>query len=75
MKAMFYGDTIFSLELPQFLELMVVKTDSDEKPSQMANTTKTAFLETGAKIEVPLFVEAGDIVKVDTATNEFIQRI
>ncbi len=75
MKAMFYGDTIFSVELPQFLELMVVKTDTDDRVSQMANSTKTAFLETGAKIEVPLFVESGDIVKVDTTTNEFIQRI
>ena len=41
----------------------------------MSNATKTAILETGAKIEVPLFVESGDIVKVDTQTNEYIQRV
>jgi len=75
VKAMFYGDTIFSLELPQFLELMIVKTESDEGAMPSAGTTKAAYLETGAKIDVPLFVETGDIVKVDTAANEFVQRV
>lgn len=75
LKAMFYGESIFSVELPQFLEIMVVKTESDQDPVQMAGTTKTAVLETGAKVEVPLFVESGDIVKVDTQTGEFVQRV
>jgi len=75
ITAMFYGDTIFSVELPQFLELMVVKTETSEKSAHMANATKTAFLETGAQIEVPLFIESGDILKVDTAANEYIQRV
>lgn len=75
IKAVFYGDTIFSVELPQFLELMVVKTEPSESASSAANATKTAILETGAKIEVPMFVESGDIIKVDTHTNEYIQRV
>ena len=75
VKAMFYGDSIFSVELPQFLELMVVKTEAGEAAVNVANATKVAVLETGAKIEVPLFVESGDIVKVDTHTNEYIQRV
>lgn len=76
IKAMFYGDSIFSVELPQFLELMVVKVEMQAaNKMHVANTTKTAFLETGAKIEVPLFVETGDIIKVDTQTNEYIQRV
>lgn len=75
LKAMFYGDSIFSVELPQFLEVMVVKTESGHAASHVANATKVAILETGAKIEVPLFVESGDIVKVDTQTNEYIQRV
>ena len=75
LKAMFYGDSIFSVELPQFLELMVVKTESSEKAAHVANSVKTAILETGAKIEVPLFIESGDIVKVDTQTSEYIQRV
>ena len=75
VRALFYGNSIFSVELPQFLELMVIKTTSMEDKLSVANTTKTAILETGAKIEVPLFVEVGDIIKVDTNLNEFIQRL
>lgn len=75
VKAVFYGETIFSIELPQFLELMVVKTDAIESNSHVSNANKLAILETGAKVEVPMFVESGDIVKVDTQTNEYIQRV
>jgi elongation factor P len=75
IKSMFYGDSIFSVELPQFLELMVVKTELLEAASHVANADKLAILETGAKIEVPMFIESGDIVKVDTLTNEYIQRV
>lgn len=73
LKALFYGDSIFSVELPQFLELMVAKADEGEVSPSAAS--KQVILETGAKIEVPLFVETGDIIKVDTMTNEFIQRV
>jgi elongation factor P len=74
LKAFFYGDTIFAVELPQFLELMVAKTLTDED-SDIANGAKIAILETGAKIEVPPFIETGDIIKVDTKTDEYIQRV
>lgn len=73
VKAMFYGNAIFSVELPQFLELMVVKTETSE--NSVGAAAKTALLETGAKIEVPLFVESGDIIKVDTQTSDYIQRV
>jgi elongation factor P len=75
LKASFYGDTIFSVELPQFLELMVVKTDHPDSKSSATNSSKQAMLETGAKIEVPPFIEAGDVIKVDTKTDEYIQRV
>ncbi|MBA3603042.1 MAG: elongation factor P [Parachlamydiaceae bacterium] len=71
IKASFYGDTIFSVELPQFLELMVAKIDG----GAVVNGTKIAVLETGAKIEVPSFIEVGDIVKIDTRTDEYVQRM
>lgn len=74
LKAFFYGDTIFAIELPQFLELMVAKTQTDGEGSS-ASGTKMAILETGAKIEVPPFIETGDIIKVDTKTEEYIQRV
>lgn len=72
VKAMFYGETIFAVELPQFLEIMVVKTEGAESAEQ---ATKRAVLETGAKLDVPLFIESGDVIKVDTQTNEYIQRV
>ena len=75
LKAMFYGDSIFSVELPQFLELIVVKTEESQTAAHVANATKIAVLETGAKVEVPMFVETGDIIKVDTQTNEYVQRV
>lgn len=75
LKAMFYGDSIFSVELPQFLELIVVKTEDSQSAAHVANATKLAVLETGAKVEVPMFIEAGDIIKVDTQTNEYVQRV
>ena len=75
VKATFYGDTVFSVELPQFLELSVLKTEASQAKVAVSGGTKTALLETGAKIEVPLFIEAGDIIKVDTHAGEYIQRI
>jgi elongation factor P len=74
VKAMFYGETIFAVELPQFLEIMVVKTE-DGSTGPNAGSTKKAVLETGAKLDVPLFVESGDVIKVDTQTNDYVQRV
>ena len=73
IKAAFYGGQIFSVELPQYLELMVVGVDGEE--SRGSTSSKVAQLETGAKIEVPPFIEVGDIIKVDTKTDEYIQRV
>lgn len=75
LKASCFGDTIFSVELPQFLELMVAKTDDLDGMAPVSSSTKIAQLETGAKIDVPLFIEPGDVVKVDTHLGEFIQRV
>ena len=74
IKAMFYGDQIFSVELPQFLEIMVAKVD-DIDQKNFSGTTKFATLETGAKVEVPLFIESGDVIKVDTISVEYVQRV
>lgn len=74
IKAMFYGEQIFSVELPQFLEIMVAKVD-DIDQKNFSGTTKFATLETGAKIEVPLFIESGDVIKVDTTSCEYVQRV
>lgn len=75
VKALFYGDSIYSIELPQFLELMVLKADSVESSMHMSEATKKITLETGAEIDAPLYIESGDIIKVDPTAKEFIQRI
>lgn len=75
VKAVFYGNTIFSIELSQFLELMVVKIEEGHSAAHLANATRIAVLETGARIEVPMFIEVGDVIKVDTQTREYIQRV
>jgi elongation factor P len=73
MNASFSGEMVYSIELPQFLELMVAEIQEGEESS--ANGTKNAILETGAKVKVPPFIEVGDIIKVDTKSFEYIQRV
>lgn len=75
VTAAFYGDSVFSIELPQFLEVMVSATEGDQELSPLSNVAKIAVLETGAKVEVPPFIESGDIIKLDTKTNEYVQRV
>ncbi len=76
LHATFFGETIFSVELPQFLELMITKAGEEgAKKGGVANSTKKAVLETGAEIDVPQFIEPGDVIKVDTRSEEFIQRV
>lgn len=72
LKAFFFGDTIFNVELPQFLELMVAKTHSEQGG---ASGAKVAVLETGGEISVPTFIEPGDVIKIDTKTREYVQRV
>ena len=75
LKATFYGETVFSVELPQFLEIMIAKVENGVNSGQLGSTNKVAILETGARVEVPPFIEIGDIIKVDTKTDDYIQRV
>ncbi len=63
------------LELPIFVELKVVRTEPGVKGDTVSGGTKPAELETGATIQVPLFIEEGDIVKVDTRTGKYVTRV
>ena len=74
VKGACFAQTFFSVELPQFLELMVSAVDSEEGGRQ-GGGPKIAVMETGAKIEVPPFIDIGDVIKVDTKTDEYIQRV
>lgn len=75
--AFFYEGKVVGLELPQFLELMVedVAEEGSEEENFSTHSTKTVILETGAKMQVPQFIEVGDVIKVDTKSQEYIQRV
>lgn len=76
IRATFYAYSVYSVELPQFLELMVADIENvEDLEIQVTNNSKIAVLETGAKIRVPPFIEIGDIIKVDTKAEEYVQRV
>ncbi len=69
-----YKGTVFGVEPPFFVELQVTKTDPGFAGNTATNATKPATLETGAEIKVPLFVEEGEMIRVDTRTGEYMER-
>jgi elongation factor P len=68
------GDVI-SVELPQFVELRVTQTDPGLKGDTAQGATKPATLETGAVINVPLFIEEGDVLKIDRREERYLSRV
>ena len=71
----FYKGNAFSVEAPNFVELTVTETEPGFKGDTATGTTKPATLETGYKINVPLFVNEGDRIRVDTRTGEYMERV
>ncbi len=71
----FYKGEAFSVEAPNFVELTVTDTDPGFKGDTATSGSKPATLETGAKVTVPLFVNVGDVIKVDTRTGEYMERM
>lgn len=74
VKVLSYKGVVFGVEPPNFVELEVTKTDPGFKGDTATNATKPAVLETGAEVKVPLFIEEGDRVRVDTRTGEYMER-
>jgi len=71
----FYKGEAFSVEAPNFVELMITETDPGVKGNTATNVLKPATLETGAVVPVPIFVNAGEVIKVDTRTGEYMSRV
>ena len=69
-----YKGNVFAVEPPTFVELEVTDTDPGFAGNTATNTLKPATLETGAVIKVPLFINTGDVLKVDTRTGEYLSR-
>ncbi len=74
VKVLSYKGNVFGVEAPNFVTLQVTKTDPGFKGNTATNATKPATLETGAEIKVPLFIDEGEMINVDTRTGEYMSR-
>ena len=75
VEILFIDGNPVSVELPNFIELQIVKTDPGIRGDTATGGSKPATLETGAVIQVPLFLNEGDVVKVDTRSGEYLGRV
>ena len=73
-KVLSYKGNVFGIEPPNFVELQVTETEPGVKGDTATNVTKPATLETGTEIKVPLFINPGDKIKIDTRTGEYLER-
>ena len=73
-KVMSYKGSVFGVEPPNFVELVVTESDPGVKGDTATNVTKPAVVETGAEIKVPLFINEGDRISIDTRTGEYLGR-
>ena len=74
-KLISFKGNVFSVEPPTFVELEIVDTEPGFKGDTATNTLKPATLETGATVKVPLFIDNGTIIRVDTRTGEYVDRV
>lgn len=75
LTVLFHNDNPVGVQLPTFVELRIDRTEPGVRGDTAAGGTKPAKLESGAVVQVPLFLEEGDIIKIDTRTGEYIERI
>ncbi|WP_315114492.1 elongation factor P [uncultured Clostridium sp.] len=71
----FYKGEAFSVEAPNFVELQITHTEPGAKGNTTTNVLKPATVETGAVVPVPLFVNEGDVIRIDTRTGEYMERV
>jgi len=74
VKILSFKGNVFGIEPPTFVELEVVETEPGFRGDTATNTTKPATVETGAIVKVPLFVNKGDMIRIDTRTGEYLER-
>ncbi len=73
-KILSYKGNVFGVEPPNFVELQVTQTDPGFAGNTATNATKPATVETGAEVKVPLFIEEGEVIQIDTRTGEYLGR-
>ena len=74
IQVLVFRDNILGIELPNFVELLVVETEPGIKGDTATGATKNATLETGAVVQVPLFIEEGNRLRIDTRTGQYMER-
>ena len=74
-KVCSHNGNVFAVEPPLFVELAITDTEPGFKGDTATGATKPAIVETGAKVMVPLFVEIGNVIKIDTRTGEYLSRV
>ena len=74
VKVLSYKGVVFGVEPPFFIELQVTATEPGVRGDTATNVTKPATLETGAEVRVPIFINEGDMIRLDTRTGEYMER-
>jgi elongation factor P len=75
VKVCSHNGNVFAVEPPLFVELEITETEPGFKGDTATGANKPATVETGASVNVPLFVEQGDVIKIDTRTGEYLSRV
>ena len=75
VKILSHKGSVFGIEPPTFVELKVTRTEPGFKGDTATGATKPAEVETGTIIKVPLFINEGDVVRIDTRTGEYMERV
>lgn len=74
LNVLMYGTEIIGVELPNHVDLEVIETEPGIRGDTATGATKNATLETGFVVQVPLFIEQGDVLRIDTRTGEYLER-
>ena len=74
-KVCSYKGSVFSVEPPLFVELQIIDTEPGFKGNTATNALKPAIVETGAKVMIPLFIDNGEVIRIDTRTEEYLSRV
>jgi len=75
VTGLFRDESLLNVELPFFIELKIMETDPGVRGDTVSGGTKPAKLESGATVNVPLFLNVGEVIKVDRRTNEYLERV
>ena len=75
VKILSYKGNVFGIEPPTYVELEVTETEPGFKGDTATGATKPAVVETGASVKVPLFINQGDVIRIDTRTGEYLERV